>query len=146
MIWVWGIVTAIALILEFVSAGLLSIWFAAGGFIALIVTAIWSDMPIIWQCVVFVVVSFTLLLSTRPIFKKLTGKGEKTNTDALVGKRFKIQKQKDANVIYHKIADVDWRVVEDDDEMLKEGDLVEIIKIKGNKLVVNKIEKNKKEG
>lgn len=144
MIWIWGIITAAALILEFVSAGLISIWFAAGSFITLLVTAIWGNMPIIWQCTIFVVSSCGLLLATRPLFKKFTKKEVKMNTDALIGKQFKIGKQHNENAIYHKIADVEWRIVEDSEEELKEGDFVEIVKIKGNKLVVNKIKKNKK--
>lgn len=145
MIWVWGIITAVALILEFVSAGLLSIWFAAGAFVTLIVTAIWGNLPIIWQCVIFVVVSCLLLVATRPIFKKLTSKSEKTNTDALVGKQFKLEKQK-GDAIYHKIADVEWRVVEENEAKIAEGDLVEIVKFQGNKIVVKKLKKDKKEG
>lgn len=145
MIWVWGIVTAITLILEFVSAGLISIWFAAGGFVTLIVAAVWSDLPIIWQCVIFVLVSCALLIATRPVFKKLTKNAEKTNTDALVGKQFKIEKQK-SDVVYHKIADVEWRVVEENEAKIAEGDLVEIVKFQGNKIVVKKLKKDKKEG
>ena len=143
MVWIWGIVTAFALILEFVTACLISIWFAAGGFIALLVTVIWPNIPIIWQCVIFVAVSCALLFATRPLFKRLTRKDSKTNTEALIGKRIKLGKQRSENTMYHKIADVEWRVVEDTDEELKEGDLVEIVKIKGNKLVVDKV-KNKK--
>ena len=142
--WIWGMITAATLILEFVTAGLISIWFAAGGFITLLITAIWGEMPIIWQCTIFVVSSCGLLLATRPLFKKITKKDVKTNSDALVGKKFKIEKQKSDDAIYHKIADVEWRVVEDSEETLKEGEFVEIIKIKGNKLVVNKIKKDKK--
>ena len=145
MIWVWGIVTAAALILEFVSVGLLSIWFAAGGFVTLIVTAIWEDLPIIWQIVIFVLVSCSLLCATRPIFKKFTKNAEKTNTDALVGKQFKIEKQS-GNAVYHKIADVEWRVVEENENKIAEGDLVEIVKFQGNKIVVKKLKKDKKEG
>jgi len=146
MVWVWGIVTALSLILEFVTACLISVWFAAGGFITLLVTVIWSEIPIIWQCVIFVASSCALLFATRPVFKRLTKKDVKTNTDALIGKRIKIGKQQNDNAIYHKIADVEWRIVEDTDEELKEGDYVEIVKIKGNKLVVDKVKKsNKKE-
>lgn len=145
MIWVWGIVTAVALILEFVSTGLISIWFAAGGLVTLMVVAIWPNLALIWQLIIFVAVSCILLLSTRKIFTKITKNTPelKTNTDAIIGKKFKIQTVKENGQMYHKLSDVEWRVVEDSGEELKLGDEVEIVNIKGNKLVVNKT-KNKK--
>ena len=143
MVWIWGIVTALSLILEFVTAGLISIWFAAGGFVTLIVTIIWPKIPVLWQSVVFVATSCALLFATRPIFKKITRKDSQTNSEALIGKRFKIGEIKEGQVIYHRFSDVEWRVVEDTDEELKQGDLVQIIKIKGNKLVVDKVKKVK---
>lgn len=144
MVWIWGIVTVFTLILEFVTAYLISIWFAAGGFVTVIATMIWPNLHVVWQGVIFVSTSCLLLFATRPIFKKLTRKDTKTNTEALIGKQIKLGKQENKDVFYHRIADVEWRIVEDTDEELKEGDLVQIIKVRGNKLVVDKVKKNKK--
>jgi len=145
MIWVWGAVTAIALILEFVTTALVTIWFAAGGFVTLLVSIIFPSCPVIWQCVIFVAVSVILLILTRPIFKKLT-KGEevKTNLDLQIGKKFKINKISENGYAYHKVGDIDWKLVEDDGEPLKVGDFVEIVAIKGTKMIVNKIKEDRK--
>lgn len=146
MIWVWGIFTAIALILEFITTGLISVWFAAGGFVTLLVVAIWPSLPIIWQCVIFVFVSCVLLFLTRKIFKKISKETSetKTNINSAIGKQFKIKEVRPDGKIYYRMADVDWQIIEDDEEELKVNDLVEIVKIKGNKLVVNKIKKGDK--
>lgn len=141
MVWVWGILTAVALVFEFITAGLQSIWFAAGGFITLLVVLIFPELALIWQFTIFVGSSCVLLLSTRKLVAKFTRTTAKLNTDALVGKQFAIEKQKSENVVYHRIADVEWRVVEENEQPLKEKDNVEIIQIKGNKLIVKKINK-----
>ncbi|MBQ8430325.1 MAG: NfeD family protein [Clostridia bacterium] len=144
MLWVWGVITAVALVLEFITADLITIWFAAGGLVSLLLTAIFPELPVIWQCVIFVATSCILLLFTRRIFKKLNKTEEKTNIDSLIGTSFKIENvNKESNYAYHKIADVEWRVVAENDEKLVDGAIVEIVKISGNKLVVKTVKKEK---
>lgn len=147
MLWVWGILTVCALILEFFTVDLISIWFAAGGLVTLIVTAIFPSLPQIWQCVIFVLVSCVLLLFSKTIFKRLSkDEGEKTNSDALVGKQFTVSKvNKEENYAYHKIGGIEWRIVTDNKEKLADNMLVEVVSIEGNKLVVKVLKKGKGE-
>lgn len=140
-LWIWGIVTALALVIEFLTADLITIWFAAGGLVTLLVVALAPEIPLIWQFVIFVGVSVVLLLSTRKICLKLLNKDDvKTNTDALIGTRFVVEKVQE-NYTYYKINDVLWQVVAVDGETLQEGVEVEIYAIKGNKLVAKKVAK-----
>ena len=85
-----------------------------------------------------------MLLFTRRIFTRLTRREYKTNSEALIGYRFKIGKQERENVIYHKITDVEWKIVNATGEKITENDIVEIVKIQGNKLVVKKIGRSKR--
>lgn len=70
-LWIWGIVTALALMMEFLKSDLITVWFAAGGLITLLIVALAPEMGIIWQFVIFVTVSSVLLFSTRKICLKL---------------------------------------------------------------------------
>lgn len=137
-LWVWGIVTAVALIIEFLTADLITVWFAAGGLVTLLVVALARDLPLVWQLVIFVGVSVTLLLCTRKIcLKLLRSNNIKTNTEALIGIKFVVEKV-EQDYTYHKINGVSWRVYAIDGEQLKEGCEVEICELQGNKLFAKK--------
>ena len=140
-LWIWGIVTAIALIIEFLTADLITVWFAAGGLVTLFVVALETKIPLIWQLVIFVGVSVALLLSTRRIcLKLLCGDNIKTNTDALMGKRFVVNKVEE-DYTYHNINGVSWKVIAIEGEQLETGVEVEICEVKGNKLIAKKVKK-----
>jgi len=137
-LWVWGIVTAVALIIEFLTADLITVWFAAGGLVTLLVVALARDLPLVWQLVIFVGVSVTLLLCTRKIcLKLLRSNNIKTNTEALIGIKIVVEKV-EQDYTYHKINGVSWRVYAIDGEQLKEGCEVEICELQGNKLFAKK--------
>ena len=81
----WLALAVVCLIIEALTVGLTTIWVAAGSFVALILSLF--DAPVLAQFIVFLVVSFCLLLFTRKIFveKLRTGKVLRTNVDALIG-------------------------------------------------------------
>ena len=64
-LWVWGIVTAINLVIEFWVSNLFMMWFSAGGLVTLLVVALVPGIFWIWQFVIFAVVSALLLLVVR---------------------------------------------------------------------------------
>lgn len=73
-LWIWGIVTALSLIIEFMTANLITIWFAAGGLVTLLVVGLAPQLHIIWQLIIFVGASVALLLCTRKICVKFIKK------------------------------------------------------------------------
>lgn len=140
-LWIWGIVTAIALIAEFLTSDLVTIWFAAGGLVTLLVVALAPNIPLVWQLVIFVGVSVALLLCTRKIcLKLLRGNNAKINTEALIGKKFIVENITN-NYTYHKFNDVDWRVYAAEGETLKQGAEFEICAVNGNKLIAKRVKK-----
>ena len=139
-LWIWGIVTAISLVVEFLTADLITIWFAAGGLVTLLVVAL-ADISLIWQLVIFVGVSVGLLLCTRKIcLKLLRNDGVKTNTDALIGTKF-ILEDVQGEYAYHKFNGISWRICAINGESLQAGIEFEICDIKGNRLIVKKTDK-----
>lgn len=85
----WLIVVAVLLVLEILTLGLTTIWFAGGALIAFIAGI--CHAPLWMQVLLFLVVSIVLLIFTRPIAEKhLNNNREKTNVDSLVGKDGKV--------------------------------------------------------
>ena len=64
MIIFWLALFVILLIIEIITVGLATIWFAGGSMAALIVAAVGG--PVWLQVILFFVVSFVLLFFTRP--------------------------------------------------------------------------------
>lgn len=62
-LWFWGILFVLTVVAEIASQQLISIWFAAGSLVALIVALFGA--PIWLQALLFVAVSALLLLLTR---------------------------------------------------------------------------------
>ena len=86
---IWLALMAVLLIIEIMTLGLTTIWFAAGALFAFLTALLGLNQGI--QVGVFVVVSVVLLFFTRPwAVKYLNTRTVKTNTEALVGKSARV--------------------------------------------------------
>ena len=133
----WLIVAAVCLIIEAATVGLTTIWFAAGSFVALILSLF--DVPVLVQFIVFLAVSFCLLLFTRRIFvEKLKTGSEVTNADALIGQTGMVTAEiRPLSMGQVRIKGQVWSAVcKDEDATIVADSLVKIIAIEGVKLVV----------
>lgn len=135
---IWLALTAVLLIIEIVTLGLTTIWFAAGALFAFFVALLGMNQGI--QIGVFVVVSVVLLFFTRPLaVKYLNTKTIKTNTEALVGKTARVivdinNLKSQGQVV---INGLEWTARSSDDTVVfKIGDAVTIVGIEGVKLIV----------
>ena len=135
---IWLALTAVLLIIEIVTLGLTTIWFAAGALFAFFAALLGMNQGI--QIGVFVVVSFVLLFFTRPLaVKYLNTKTIKTNTEALVGKTARVivdinNLKSQGQVV---INGLEWTARSSDDTVVfKIGDSVTIVGIEGVKLIV----------
>ena len=82
---IWTALIILFIVVEIISVGLTSIWFAGGALVALLVCA--AGLGTAWQFAAFVVVSVILILFTRPwALKYMKPKLVKTNYEAAVGK------------------------------------------------------------
>ena len=138
MFWVWLAIIAVTVIIEIVTLDLVSIWFAFGAVIPFILSAI-GGIAIEIQIAVFVAVSALLIIFLRKNAQKLLFKNmnQKTNVDAFEGKKVRLLEDTDFE---HngsvKINDVTWTAISESGELIKAGQLVEIKKVDGNKLIV----------
>ena len=144
MIWVWLAVIVISLIYEFISVSLTSFWFAVGGLVSLILAAT-GKVNLLWQIIVFILVSLIFLLSLRKFALKFLFRknNEKTNTSALIGREALLIgeiNQFDTGTV--KLDGVEWTCTSvNPGETIPSGSVVKIEQIKGNKLYVSKIKK-----
>lgn len=83
---IWLIIFVACIVVEIVTMGLTTIWFAGGSLAASVAAAVGA--PLWLQIVLFVAVSLLLLYFTRPIAVKYFNKDRvKTNAESLVGKQ-----------------------------------------------------------
>ena len=68
MILIWLILTIVFIVVEMITVGLTSIWFAAGSLLSLIAAALGAPFGV--QLAIFFIVSVVLLLATRTWVKK----------------------------------------------------------------------------
>ena len=129
----WLVIAAIMIIVEIITMGLSSIWFAAGAIGSAITAAL--DGPEWLQIVVFMVVSTVFLLLLKPLAKKkLNVKVVPTNAQSLVGTKVKVLKlTDDPGIAITRINDVEWRVVYDG--VVEVGDELTVREISGTKLI-----------
>lgn len=136
---VWVIALVAFLVLEAITVGLTSVWFAVGALFAWICAIL--DAPVYLQVVVFIVVTALALYFTRPLVKKyINGKVIPTNADAVIGKECRVTETID-NVSGTGAVYVDgktWTARSAADEIIEEGTLVTALRIEGVKLIVNK--------
>ena len=126
------------LVLEAMVPGLVSIWFAIGAFAALLSAML--NAPLWLQIVWFVVVSVAALWFTRPLVKKyVNGRVQPTNADVVIGKDAVVIEDID-NIRGTGAVNVggkDWTArSEADDISIAGGEIVEILRIEGVKLIV----------
>ena len=140
MIVIWLAVALVMLVIEALTVGLATIWFAAGALVALLAALL--DFSIAVQIVLFLAVSICLLVFTRKIFvEKLKAGSEKTNVDALVGEKgVDISPIHPYEVGQVKVGGQVWSAVgKNPDETFAVDQLVKINAIEGVKLVVTPV-------
>lgn len=86
---IWMVIFVITLIAEAMTVALISIWFSIGAVFAFIAEKMGFGLPT--QIFVFILLSFLLLLVTKPFVKKvLIKKIEPTNVHSLIGQTAKV--------------------------------------------------------
>lgn len=135
---VWLIVFVLFLAVEGATVGLVSIWFAGGALVALLLASLGANM--IWQVVAFLVVSLALLVVTRPLANKyFNAKKEKTNYEGVIGKIARVTEEVDnLNGTGRAVVDgQDWKAcAAEDGKKFEAGRTVKVVGIKGVTLVL----------
>lgn len=138
MIWlyIWLAVTAVAVIVEFVTNELVSVWFICGGVVAAILAG--AGLEWYYHVPAFIVISLVMLLCLRDVaVKRLNRGGSRTNAETVIGKEFELLSDIGFNSPGTiKINDVIWNAVTEDGKNVEKGKKVIILRIEGNKYIV----------
>ena len=140
----WLVLAIVFAAVELATVGLVSIWFAAGAFAALLVAVLHGNL--ILQVIVFLAVSIVLLVSTRSWAKKyLNSKIQKTNVDSVIGEKTRLT-ERVSNVDQTGKAVVlgqEWTArAAHDNEIIEQGELVEVVAVSGVKLIVKRFKED----
>lgn len=143
----WLIVVVVMAVIEIITLGLTTIWFAGGALAAFIVSLLGANLLV--QSILFVVVSVVLLAVTRPLAVEFLNKDRtKTNAESLIGKTAVVQQEID-NLKAAGMVTVDgqeWSARSADDTVIPAETRVEILEISGVKLLVRQKELSVVEG
>ena len=144
MLFIWLAVFVIAIIVEASTTELVSIWFALGAIPAIILACFPAQIPFYASIIVFFGVSIICFIALRPLAHRyLLRKLSKSNVDEIIGKKGKIVKditELDNGEV--KINDVLWTAISSDESVgITKDSIVEVVSIKGNKLIVKKTNK-----
>ena len=135
----WLIVAGIFFVLEFATEGILFCWFGVGAIVAIGISFLTDNFII--QFLTFTVVSILLVICSRKFAKKVEPKVVPTNVYTIIGKKAIVTTAID-NVKGQGQIKVDgdiWSAKGENDEVIPEGESVEIVKIDGVKTIVKKI-------
>lgn len=137
---IWLIVAAVMIVAEIVSLGLTSIWFAGGALVAAVIAQCGGHWAL--QLVCFAAVSVLLLVFTRPLLAKhMMKENVKTNVESLIGEKAVVKERidnlKSEGVVL--VNGLEWTSRSVDDSVIDAGTKVEIVEVKGVKLIVKSL-------
>ena len=137
----WLIVVVVMAVIEIITLGLRTIWFAGGALASFAASLLGANLLV--QSILFVTVSVVLLAVTRPLAVEFFNKGRtKTNAESLIGKTAVVQQEID-NLKAAGMVTVDgqeWSARSKDDSVIPAETRVEILEISGVKLLVRQKE------
>lgn len=144
MFWMffWFSLAAIFVVVEFLTAGLVCIWFGAAALVMGLLLAIFPSMGLGWQFVLFVLASAALLAATRPLVRRFlrAGRAKATNLDRLIGQVAVVTEQIDNHEAKGavRIGGLVWTARSLEGDVIEVGTHVTFEKIEGNKALVKK--------
>lgn len=135
--FLWLILFIVLIITELLTINLVTIWFAFGALLALVVEVSFSN--IVLDIITFVITSFLLIILTKPIIGRLkVKKVEATNLDMVINKIGIVTEDiKQDKIGKVKVLGKRWSAYSNTE--LKKDEKVKILSIDGVKLKVEKI-------
>lgn len=139
---IWLIILVVLLLIEVLTLGLTTIWFAGGAVVAFIAALLGANLVV--QIVLFIVASVILLVFTRPLaMRYLNRKTTATNVDSLIGEEAVVTEE--IHNLMGKgqvmVRGVGWTArAAKEDEVIPCNAVVRVIKIDGVKVIVEKVE------
>jgi membrane protein implicated in regulation of membrane protease activity len=137
--WVWVALVIIFAVIEVITFGLTTVWFALAALIMVFLSFFKIPPPVhVW---IFLIVSAVFFIFTRPLaIKKFKMGKEKTNVDSFVGKHVLVKKtigEFEKGEV--KLNGIIWTARSDNNTEIVEGTKCEILRVEGVQLIVRPI-------
>lgn len=134
----WLIIVVAMLVIEIVTLGLTTLWFAGGALVAFVAALLGA--PLVVQIILFLVVSVVLLLLTRPLAVKFFNKDRvKTNAESLIGSQGIVISEIDnlQGIGQVTVGGQEWSArAKDPTRKFIVGEVVNVVDLQGVKLIV----------
>ena len=134
----WLVITVVLVVIELLTMGLTTVWFAGGALVATI--AALFHAPFALQIILFLIVSALLLFFTRPLAVKYFNKDRvRTNAESLVGRQAIVISEIDnlQGIGQFNVGGMEWSArTKADDVKLPVGTVTTVLAINGVKLIV----------
>lgn len=134
---IWLVLMVVFLIVEAITMGLTTIWFAAGAFVAMLLSLLGVQLWI--QIAAFLVIATLCLIFLYPFFRsKLRFGTEKTNFETVIGKNGIVIEAIDnmKSIGQVKVDGQIWSARSSEEGIIEVGKKVFIEEVKGVKLIV----------
>ena len=140
---IWLVIQIVLLVIEVITLGLSTIWFAGGALAAFIAALLGANVAV--QVVLFLAVSIILLIFTRPVVMRMLNKHKTaTNAESLIGEQA-IVTQTINNLMGRGevfINGLEWMArSQQDNDTIEKDTVVRILRIDGVKLIVERKER-----
>lgn len=140
---VWLMLLVILLVIEIITLGLTTIWFAGGSLVAFLAALLGA--PIAVQVILFLVVSLVLLFVTRPIAVKYFNRDRvKTNVESMIGRQGIVISPIDnlQGTGQVAVSGQEWSArAKEDGTTFQLGSVVVVTEVQGVKLIVEEKDK-----
>lgn len=139
MLIFWVALLIAFIVVEAVTAQMVTIWFAAGAVAAIAAERLGAQVWLQWT--VFVIVSVIALIATRPLVRKLTRtRVQPTNADRCIGQTAVVTEEIDNIAATGKVSvnGTVWTARSSDGSVIGKDEKVTVEKIEGVKLIVKK--------
>ena len=136
----WFVLMVFFLIMEANTVSIVSIWFAFGALVSMIVALLGGELWL--EIVLFFAVSAVALAALRPLTKKyFTPKITKTNIDSIVGQQGLVTASVDnlQGCGTVKLGGIEWSARSTEGKTIPEGTLVAVDRIEGVKVFVTEV-------
>lgn len=134
----WIVVLIVAIVIEVITLGLTTIWFAGGALVAIIAAAL--SLPLWLQGLIFLIVSLLLMVFTRPIAVKYFNKDRvRTNVESMIGRQAIVISEIDnlQGIGQVTVGGQEWSARSEDDKIhMAVGTVVNVVAVDGVKLIV----------
>jgi membrane protein implicated in regulation of membrane protease activity len=134
--WVWVALVIIFAVIEILTFGLTTVWFAIAALIMVFLSFL--GIPFAVQVLIFLAISAVLLIFTRPVaIKKLKVGKEKTNVESFAGKHVLVTKAiGEFEKGEAKLNGLIWAARSEDNTEIPEGTKCEVLRVEGVQLIV----------